>query len=145
MPGTGFWDSATNQTDKNSCLLEADSEYGKTGTKEINRKHSKDHLEKDKAKTGNKESWVGGACHLNGIVRETDILAENGKEEGTGENHSKEKGERNSKTLSQEQRGGQGSWIRVKGRRRVAGSRSGNQGQMLWSLIHDNNFRAQSK
>ena len=134
MPGTGFWDSATNQTDKNSYLLEADSEYGKTGTKEINRKHSKDHLEKDKAKTGNKESWVGGACHLNGIVRETDILAENRKEEGIGENHSKEKGERNSKMLSQEQRGGQGSWNRVRGRRRVVGRRSGNQGQMLWSL-----------
>ena len=79
VPGTGFWDSTTNQTDKNSCLLEADSEYGKTGTKEINRKHSKDDLEKDKAKTGNKESWVG-ACHLNGIVRETDILAEFGKD-----------------------------------------------------------------
>ena len=60
-PGTGCWDSAANQADKNPCLLEADSEYGKTGMKQINRKHSMDHMEKDKAKKGNEESWAGGA------------------------------------------------------------------------------------
>ena len=37
--------------------------------------------------------------------------------------------------LSQEQWGGQGSWNRVRGRRQVVGSRSGNQGQMFRSLI----------
>lgn len=59
-PGTGCWDSAAvNPADKNPRLLEADSEYGKTGMKQMNRKQSMDPMGKGKAKKGSEESWAG--------------------------------------------------------------------------------------
>lgn len=77
---------------------------------------------------------------------EADILTEMSEfDEGLGENHSKQKEEKNLKFVSQEQRGGGGGW-KEGGRRREVGSRPRGQGQMLRSLTgHDKDICSQSR